>query len=105
MQNPIHENHEILITVLIYLFGILLGVAAKLATLNKTEKLSMKTVFSHTIVAFACAWVVWWWLEDKINNNVLAAISVVIGRFSDVILMEISNAMKNWVLSVVKKDL
>lgn len=105
MPDNSHDTNEFLTKVFIYASGTVLGIVAKLATMNQEKGLTMRQVFFQSAVAFATAWVVWWMLEGKINENVLVAVSVVVGRFGDVILIAIGNALKQWIISSVKKDL
>jgi hypothetical protein len=73
--------------------------------MNQDTKITVKQIIFHSMVAFATAWCVWWMLEDKVNENVLVSISVVIGRFGDKILLAIGKAVMQWLKDTTKNDL
>jgi hypothetical protein len=104
---PDHNNEttDFFTKAAIYIAGTVIGIGAKLATMNQDAKLTAKQIFFHSMVAFATAWCVWFMLEDKINSNVLVSISVVIGRFGDKILLAIGKAVMQWLKDTTKNDL
>lgn len=102
-NNP--ETNSLLVRIGIYAAGTILGVGAKLAMLNNENKLTMKTIIFHSVVAFATAWIVWWMLEGKLNENILVAVSVVVGRFGDVILISFGKGIIKFIQQSINKDL
>lgn len=104
-DQPPDEFQKLIAKIAVYSIGTILGIAAKLATLNKEKALTMKDVLFHSIIAFATAYLVWWMLDGKVSESLLISISVVIGRFGDVILLAVGKGIKNFILQTINKDL
>lgn len=104
-DQPHEEFQRLFAKVAVYTIGTLLGIAAKLATLNKEKTITMKDVLFHSVIAFATAYLVWWMLEGKVSESILVSVSVVIGRFGDVILLAIGRGVKNFILQTINRDL
>jgi len=105
MPDSNHETTDFFTKAAIYIAGTIIGIGAKLATMNNYSELTTKQIIFHTMVAFATAWCVWWLLEDKVNENILVSISVVIGRFGDKILLAIGKVVMQWLKDSTKENL
>lgn len=77
-----------------FLLGLFIGLAAKLATVNKRQKLSLKEILYHSCVAFAAAWAVWHLLVYWGKPDLATGASVIVGRFADDILIIIWQGIK-----------
>lgn len=85
---PVHnEETSFFVKVATYLIGLLLGLGAKLAIMNKEKTLTLKEFILHSMVAFACAWMVWSVLAYYGKLDLANIFSVIVGRYSDVILL------------------
>jgi hypothetical protein len=104
MQGNSQEQGPFVIKLAIYAAGVLLGLVAKLATLNYERDLSWKEVIFHTSVAFACAWVVWLALASWGKHDVALIAAVIIGRFGDSMLIAIGKALKKSILNLFKGE-
>lgn len=94
MDSP-EETKHFLIKFGIYIVGVALGLAAKLATINKDKSLTLKEIILHTTVALASAWLVWNILDHYNAESWLKnGISVLVGRFGDSFLIMIWNRFK-----------
>lgn len=91
-----HDVYEFLTKIGMFIFGVTLGLAAKLATLNKEEKLTFKVFFYQTTVALAAAWGVWHLLIAVGRPDWATGASVVVGRFADNILLMMWRAFKSF---------
>ena len=95
-----NETQNVIIKALVYILGVSIGLASKLALINRQRDLKMREVISHTAVAFASAWIVWNGLDYyHVNGNICQAAAVIVGRFGDAILMAIWELVKKWVNS------
>lgn len=90
------ELYELLSKIGLFIIGVALGLAAKLATLNKTEKLTFKVFFYQTSVALAAAWAIWHLLMSINKPDLATGASVVVGRFADNILLMLWRAFKSF---------
>lgn len=89
------EIHNFIYKAGLYILGIVLGVAAKLAILNKEKPLTIKDFILHGVIAFACAWLVWALLEHYGRLDLANIASVIVGRYADYILVAIWKAVRN----------
>lgn len=104
MQESNHEQGPFVIKLAIYAGGVIIGLLAKLATLNYERDLSWREVIFHSSVAFACAWVVWLALASWGKHDVALIAAVIIGRFGDSMLIAIGKAVKKGILNIFKAD-
>jgi len=104
MQEQNQEHGPFVIKLAIYAAGVVLGLIAKLATLNRDRDLSWREVIFHTSVAFACAWVVWLALASWGKHDVALIAAVIIGRFGDSMLIAIGKAIRKGILNIFKMD-
>lgn len=89
------EYHGFLVKTALYVTGIILGLIAKLAVINKEKSLTIKDFILHSSVAFACAWIVWAILSYYGKLELANIFSVIVGRYADYILFAIWKAVKN----------
>lgn len=89
------EYRSFLIKSALYITGIILGLVAKLAVINKEKPLTIKDFILHSSVAFACAWIVWAILSYYGKLELANIFSVIVGRYADYILFAIWKAIKN----------
>lgn len=101
MAETTEESGRVIIKVGVYILGTLLGLGAKLAAINYERGLSMKAIIYHTMVAFACAWLVWFMLNYYGHGDYAMPAAVVVGRFGDTILLQIGKAIKKGILSAI----
>lgn len=101
MAEATEETGKLVIKIGVYVVGTLIGLAAKLATINYERGLSMKAIIYHTAVAFACAWLVWFLLSHYGQENLAMPAAVVVGRFGDVLLMQIWRAIKKGISTII----
>lgn len=97
-----HETTNFFVKAGIYLFGILLGLGVKLAKMHKEKPLTKLEFILHSIVAFACAWLVWNLLEHYNRLWMANIASVIVGRYGDQILLLIWKGVKNLIVSFIK---
>lgn len=96
------EQANFLIKAGLYVFGILLGLGAKLALMSKEKPLTVKDFFIHGTVAFACAWLVWALLEHYGHLDLANIASVIVGRYADYVLVAIWKSIKKAINSTEK---
>ncbi len=73
--------------VAIYIAGTILGLAAKLANLNKQKNMTKREFLARGLTAFACSWAVWQTLEHYNNLKLAAMLSVFVGRYADEVIV------------------
>lgn len=103
---PIDNNEEyqsILYKIILYVAGIVLGLTAKLALINKEKTLTVKDFILHSSVAFACAWCVWAILAHYDQLEYANVISVIVGRYGDYVLYAIWKGIKNIINDKIKQ--
>lgn len=93
------DNDDWISKLVVYIVGTLIGITSKLITIHRESDLTMKEAVFQSSIALACAWIVWWLLQDKIPTGMAAACSVVVGRFGDSMLIAIGKALKSWILN------
>lgn len=79
-----------------YVTGIALGLGAKLAVENKKKSLTLKDFVYHGAIAFASAWLVWWALARWGQLDAANLVSVVVGRYGDVVLIAAYNKLSDF---------
>ena len=89
------EYRSFLVKISLYIIGIILGLVAKLAVINKEKPLTIKDFILHSSIAFACAWLVWAILSYYGRLELANIFSVIVGRYGDHILFAIWKAIKN----------
>lgn len=104
-NNLLKEFEQFAAKATIYTIGIILGIAAKLATMNQEKRLTMKDITFQSVIAFASAWVVWWLLKDRVSENILFSVSIVVGRFGDSVLIALGNTILQWLKSESNKKM
>ncbi|WP_343302840.1 hypothetical protein AAHN97_14945 [Chitinophaga niabensis] len=104
MAENANEQGPLLVKILVYVGGVVIGLAAKLATLNMEAKLTYKAIIFHTTVAFAAAWAVWMWLASYGKYDLAIISAVIIGRFGDSILLAIGKAVRQGLINLFKFD-
>jgi hypothetical protein len=82
-----------------YLIGVLAGLGAKLATANRKEKLTIKQFVYHSVIAFACALLVWNILSYYGELDKANVVSVIVGRYGDLIIYAIWGKIKDFIAS------
>ncbi len=95
---PVEHNEEyqnFFIKAVLYITGIILGLVAKLALINKEKPLTFKEFILHGSVAFACAWCVWALLSYYGRMDLANIVSVIVGRYADYILVAIWKSIRN----------
>jgi len=105
MAEATEETGKAVVKVGVYILGTLIGLGAKLATINYEKGLSMKAVIYHTLVAFACAWLVWFGLQQTGYDEYAMGAAVIVGRFGDLILIQAWRGIKkalNSALNITK---
>lgn len=95
-QNIGEEVYTAIVKSTLFIIGLFVGLAAKLATLHQREKITWKIIVYHSTVAFAAAWVVYWFCKTINQENIATGASVVVGRFADSILLLIWTWFKRW---------
>lgn len=87
-----------------YMAGILLGLGAKLVVVNKQRRLTMRDFIYHSCIAFAAAWLVWQALDHYGQTALANLVSVIVGRFGDVILIASYNVVVDFLKALKPKD-
>lgn len=90
-----NEYGSFFVKAALYITGIVLGLVAKLAYINKERKLTVKDFILHGSIAFACAWLVWALLSYYGHLDLANIASVIVGRYGDWLLFAIFKAVKN----------
>lgn len=92
------------IKIFIYLAAVILGLASKLATINRKGMLTMREVIFQTSVAFASAFIVGaiFYYHGQYQTAIILA--VVIGRFGDSILIAAGKTLQNWLTKNIDND-
>jgi hypothetical protein len=88
------ELYELISKIGLFVFGVTLGLAAKLARMNKNERLTLREFVYHTTVAMAAAWGAWHFFILVGRPELATGASVVVGRFADDILLMLWNSFK-----------
>lgn len=101
MAEGAEETNKLMLKVGVYIVGTLLGLGAKLAAINYEKGLTMKAIIYHTAVAFACAWLVWFVLRHYGQDAYAMPAAVVVGRFGDIILIQIGKAIRKGIMSII----
>lgn len=78
-----------------YIIGILAGLAVKLVNVSKKKKLTLKEFVTHSIIAFACAILVWNVLSYYHRLEVANVASVIVGRYGDLIIYAVWDKIKS----------
>lgn len=81
------ETQSLALKLAVYIGGVLLGLAAKLAVKNKEKNLTKAEIIMHSLVAFAAAYFTWSLLDYWHMKEISTPASVIVGRFGDNILM------------------
>lgn len=89
------ESSNFLVKAGLYIIGILLGLASKLAMLHKEKTLTVKEFVLHGAIAFSCAWAVWAILAHFGRLDLANIASVIVGRYADWILSAIWKSIRN----------
>lgn len=96
-DNTQPETTNFILKAGLYIFGILLGLGAKLALISKEKPLTVKDFIIHSSIAFACAWLVWAILEHYNHLDLANIASVIVGRYADYVLIAIWKSIKNMI--------
>jgi hypothetical protein len=80
-----------------YAIGVMAGLAAKLVDVSKKRKLTTKEFITHSFIAFACAILVWNLLSYYKRLEVANVVSVIVGRYGDLIILAIWNKIKDFI--------
>lgn len=88
------EAQSLLVKVVVYVLGVSLGLAAKLAVIHKERMLTWKDIILHTAIAFAAAWLTWFALQQYHLDGWANVSAVIVGRFGDSILIMIWKGIK-----------
>ena len=96
------EYHNVLYKVGLYVVGIVLGLSAKLALINKEKPLTVKDFVLHSSIAFACAWCVWAIMAHYDQLDYANVVSVIVGRYGDYVLYAIWKGIKNIINDKIK---
>lgn len=104
MEENSQEQGPFVIKLGIYAAGVVIGLVAKLATINNERNLSWREIIFHTSVAFACAWVVWLVLASMGKHDMALIAAVIIGRFGDSMLIAIGKSIRKGILNIFKAD-
>lgn len=99
MESP-EEAKASIVKVIVFGIGVTIGLASKLATINRERTLTMKEVIFQTSIAFAVAFLVWYLLQYYHKPELANICAVLCGRFADSILLIIWKAFKKWFSSV-----
>lgn len=102
-DHPHPEATNIIVKGTLYVVGILLGLCAKIAILYKDKPITVKEFLSQGAMAFAAAWLVWSILEHYGYLDLANIASVIVGRYSDYILIAVWRAIKNLINSKQQK--
>lgn len=92
-----HEEQGLMIKLLIYMAGVMIGLGAKLATINRNGKLTTKEIIFQTMIAFACSFIVWASLYYSGRPDMAVISSVIVGRFGDSLIIAIGKGLVQWV--------
>lgn len=96
MAGNTNEEYTFVTKILLYMAGVTLGLGAKLAQINKDSQLTWKEVIYHSMVAFACAWCMWYGFKTIGKPELATWAAVICGRFGDSMLMSIWAAFKKF---------
>ena len=77
-----------------YAIGVVAGLAVKLVDVSKERKLTLKQFVTHSVIAFACAILVWNVLSYYGQLEVANVASVIVGRYRDMIIYAIWGKIK-----------
>ena len=80
-----------------YAIGVLAGLAAKLVDVSKKRKLTTKEFITHSLIAFACAILVWNVLSYYERLEVANVVSVIVGRYGDLIIIALWRKIKEFI--------
>lgn len=92
MENPLNDGsfHKSAV----FIFSLLIGLGAKLATINRRKALTMKEVIFHSAVAFASAWFMWWLLHYLGKQEYATPCAVICGRWGDAVIISIGDLVR-----------
>lgn len=94
------ENSSLFIKLLGYVGGVLLGLAVKIAILHKEKPLTLREFITHSLIAFACAYLCWSVMTHYGIVEWANIVSVIVGRYGDLILImiwkQVQDAIKNF---------
>jgi hypothetical protein len=104
MENQNNETGPLLLKLVIYAGGVMIGLAAKLATLNMEKPITWPVFLFHTAVALACAWVVYFAFRRAGMDDMAIVASVIVGRFGDSLLMAIARGIRKTILNLFQSN-
>lgn len=87
-----------------YTIGILAGLAVKLVDVSKKKKLTLKEFVTHSVIAFACAILVWHLLAYSGRLEIANVVSVIVGRYGDLIIVGLWGKIKEFMNSKKIED-
>jgi len=88
MQQIEEGFKEIAAKLVLFIPGLVIGVALKMSHISKRKKLTMKIALYEILLAMGAFWVVWWGCEHYHVNDFVKALAVFgAGRFGDVIIL------------------
>lgn len=104
MAGNTNEEQHFAVKILIYMSGVIIGLGAKLAMINNESRLTWKQVIYHSMVAFACAWCMWYAFQSIGRPDLATWAAVICGRFGDNVLMVIWDGFKKF-LGKINEDI
>ena len=99
-DTPNHETASFWVKMGLYILGAMLGIGAKLATMQRSKPITMTDALIELTIASAASFLVWSWFHFYLKQDDLAIIaSVIVGRYGDSILLAALNKVQN----IIKK--
>ena len=83
---PENETTAFLVKIGISILGVIAGIGAKLASMQKVKPITWVDVVVNSAIAFAAAYFVWAVLETTGHQNLSTICSVICGRYADDVL-------------------
>jgi hypothetical protein len=104
MPNANSENTSLWIKVGLYIMGSILGIGAKLATMQRVKPIKMTDAIIELSIASAASFLVWSFFHFKLKEDDLAIVaSVIVGRYGDNILIAAFNKIEKMINKVGEK--
>lgn len=104
MPNANSENTGFWVKVGLYIMGSLLGVAAKLATMQRERPITHVDIIIEMCISSAACFLVWSFFHFKLKEDDLVIVaSVIVGRYGDKVLLAALNKLEKIINKIGEK--
>ena len=80
---PDNETESAIVKFALYCLGVAAGLGARLATMHKQKPITWTDGVVNAAIAFAAAFLVYFWLKYLDRQDIALPVSVITGRYGD----------------------